>query len=142
MFNAFHKHDRYIYDVFIIVNDDDLDILWILLQWIVLSNQVGSAFNKQAATATATANVFDAFISLSELSQLFLKHCDDTNSLRVIEIFSFHLWIILQQLRATRLLYRMLRALFATGADKTLLVQQYKTLLVQQSALLSSFFCY
>jgi hypothetical protein len=72
----------------------------------VLSNQVGSAVNKQAATATASADEFDTFLSLSELfsslSQLFLKHCDDANSLRVIENLSFHLWIILKQLRATR----------------------------------------
>jgi hypothetical protein len=84
MFNAFPKHDRSIYD-----DDDDLDILWILLQWIVLSNQVGFAFNKQASTATASADEFDAFLSLSELfsslSQLFLKQCDDANSVRVIE---------------------------------------------------------
>jgi hypothetical protein len=41
-----------------------------------------------------------------------------------LKIFPFHLWIILKQLRA----------LFVTGADKTLLVKQF--------ALLSSLLCH
>jgi hypothetical protein len=75
-----------------------------------MNNLVGSAFYKQASTAPATADEFDALISLSELFssllQLFLKHCADTNSLRApcefMTIFSLHLWIPLKQLQATR----------------------------------------
>jgi hypothetical protein len=40
-----------------------------------MNNFVGSALKKQAATASATADEFDAFLSLSELfslSQLFI----------------------------------------------------------------------
>jgi hypothetical protein len=70
---------------------------WMLLPTLLVPLSKAS-FQKQAATATATADVFDAFLSrseqLSKLSQMFLQHCDDVHSLRVIENLSFHLWII------------------------------------------------
>jgi hypothetical protein len=67
---------------------------WMLIH--SMNNFVGYAFKKQAATATATADEFDAFLSLSELcsslSQLFLKHCDNIYSQRVIETSIFGLF--------------------------------------------------
>jgi hypothetical protein len=58
--NAFRKLNRNIYDVFIIVNDDALDILLDVNEF--MNNFVVSALNKQAATATAPAEEFDAFL--------------------------------------------------------------------------------
>jgi hypothetical protein len=63
MLNAFRKLKRYINDVFILVNDDALDILLD----VKMNNFVGSTLNKQATTANAMAEEFDAFLSLSEL---------------------------------------------------------------------------
>jgi hypothetical protein len=73
LFNAFRKHDQYISDVFIIVNDDALDILLDVNE--LYEQLCWFSFKKQAATASATADEFDAFLSLSELfslSQLFI----------------------------------------------------------------------
>jgi hypothetical protein len=66
LFKAFRKHNQYIYDVFITVNDDALDVLWMLMNSMI--NLVGwFSFKKQDSIATATAEVFDALLSLSEL---------------------------------------------------------------------------